>query len=106
MKISATYKDVDGDKVDAELRGVAFYSTNEMYVNVVTSTEQGRLGENAIFHLRSNFAFQVYSYVVSIYSKLIICFRCLLNTFNYFNMPDYFKRSIDPRIDGKSSASH
>ena len=67
MKISATYKDGDGDNVVTELRGISFYSANEMYVNVASSTEQGQLGENAIFHLRSNFAFQVYSYVVSIF---------------------------------------
>ena len=65
MRISATYKDGQGDKATAELMAVAFYSANEMYVHVGTSTEQGRLGENAVIHLRSNFGFQVYSYVVS-----------------------------------------
>jgi hypothetical protein len=28
--------------------------------HVGTSTEPGRLGENAVIHLRSNFGFQVY----------------------------------------------
>lgn len=79
MKISATYKDEDDDKVDAELRGVAFYSANEMYVNVVASTEQGRIGENVVFHLRSNFAFQFYSYVVCICHKFSIYIRQFTN---------------------------
>lgn len=65
LRITATYKDGEGDKVSAEMRAVAFYSANDMYVHVATSTEQGRLGENAVIHLRSNFGFQVYSYVVS-----------------------------------------
>ncbi len=78
LKIAATYKDGDGDKADAELRAMAFYSSNEMYVSVATSTEQGRLGENAILHLRSNFAFQVYSYVVS-FSLILLIFNLLNN---------------------------
>uniref|UniRef100_A0A0P5QY90 Macroglobulin complement-related protein n=1 Tax=Daphnia magna TaxID=35525 RepID=A0A0P5QY90_9CRUS len=64
LRITATYKDGEGDKVSAEMRAVAFYSANDMYVHVATSTEQGRLGENAVIHLRSNFGLQVYSYVV------------------------------------------
>nr|CAH0103527.1 unnamed protein product [Daphnia galeata] len=64
IKMTATYKDEEGDKATAEMRAVAFYSPNEMYIHVGTSTEKGRLGENAVIHLRSNFEFQVYSYVV------------------------------------------
>ncbi|XP_046648840.1 CD109 antigen-like [Daphnia pulicaria] len=64
MRISATYKDGDGDKATAELQAVLFYSAKEMYAHVETSTEYGQLGENVVIHLRSNFGFQVYSYVV------------------------------------------
>ncbi len=65
MRISATYKDGDDDKATAELQAVLFYSAKEMYAHVETSTEYGQLGENVVIHLRSNFGFQVYSYVVS-----------------------------------------
>jgi hypothetical protein len=71
IKMTATYKDEEGDKATAEMRAVAFYSPNEMYVHVGTSTEQGRLGENAVIHLRSNFGFQVYSYVVSLPESIV-----------------------------------
>ncbi|XP_059351436.1 CD109 antigen-like [Daphnia carinata] len=64
MRITATYKDEQGDEATAELEAVAFYSHNDMYVHVATSTEYGQLGENAVLHLRSNFGFQLYSYVV------------------------------------------
>jgi hypothetical protein len=78
IKITATYKDGEGDKATAEMRAVAFYSANEMYVHVGTSTEQGRLGENAVIHLRSNFGFQVYNYVVSVFRETVICFADLV----------------------------
>ena len=65
--ISATYKDGEDDKVTAELQAVAYFysAAKEMYVHVETSTAYDQLGENVIIHLRSYFAFQVYSYVVS-----------------------------------------
>ncbi len=65
IRISATYKDGDGDKATAELQAITFYSAKEMYVHVETSTEYGQIGEYVVIHLRSNFGFQVYSYVVS-----------------------------------------
>lgn len=71
MRITAHYKDAEGDQATTELRAVAFYSSNDMYVHVSSSTEHGRLGENAVFHLRSNFAFQTYSYVVSYFPKSV-----------------------------------
>jgi hypothetical protein len=80
MRISATYKDGDGDKATAELQAVLFYSAKEMYAHVETSTEYGQLGENVVIHLRSNFGFQVYSYVVSCSVK-----RLLLASRNCFN---------------------
>lgn len=75
MRITATYKDAQGDRATAELEAVAFYSFDDMYVHVGTSTEYGQLGENAVLHLRSNFAFQVYSYVVSF---VLTCFQSVL----------------------------
>ena len=74
MRISATYKDGEDDKVTAELQAVAFYSAQEMYVHVETSTEYGQLGEYVVIHLRSNFAFHVFSYVVSLPFSLEFCF--------------------------------
>ena len=75
MRVSATYKDGEDDKVTAELQAVAyFYSAKEMYVHVETSTEYGQLGEYVVIHLRSNFAFHVFSYVVSLPFSLEFCF--------------------------------
>ena len=76
MRISATYKDGDGDKATAELQAVLFYSAKEMYAHVETSTEYGQLGENVVIHLRSNFGFQVYSYVVSSTLRDSDCLGC------------------------------
>lgn len=64
MRITAYYKDEDGDQVSTEMRAVAFYSSRDFHVHVSTSTEQGAVGENVILHLRSNFGFQSFSYVV------------------------------------------
>ena len=66
MKITAYYKDGDGDQVSTEQQVVAFYSVGDFYVNEATSTEEGLLGHNAVIHLKSNFDFQDYSYVVSV----------------------------------------
>ena len=64
LKITAYYKDEEGDQVSVEQQAVAFYSLGDFFVHVSTSTEEGLLGHFATIHLRSNFAFQDYSYVV------------------------------------------
>lgn len=66
MRITAFYKDDEGDQVNTEQQVVAFYSVGDFHVDVATSTDEGLLGEHAIFHLRSNFRFQDFSYVVSL----------------------------------------
>ena len=68
LKITAYYKDEEGDQVSVEQQSVAFYTMSDFFVHVSTSTEQGLLGHYATIHLRSNFNFQDYSYVVSFYS--------------------------------------
>ena len=100
IKMTATYKDEEGDKATAEMRAVAFYSPNEMYVHVGTSTEQGRLDENAVIHLRSNFGFQVYSYVVSSFHLKIRLFLGIIKktSISFWN-PGGVERSGDPRSD-------
>lgn len=65
MKVMAHYKDEEGDQVTTEIDAVPFYSPNDFYVHVTTSTNQGELGNYAVFHLRSNFAFNSLNYVVS-----------------------------------------
>jgi hypothetical protein len=67
LKITAYYKDQEGDQVSVEQQSVAFYTMSDFFVHVSTSTEQGLLGHYATIHLRSNFNFQDYSYVVSFY---------------------------------------
>uniref|UniRef100_A0A0P5Q059 Macroglobulin complement-related protein n=1 Tax=Daphnia magna TaxID=35525 RepID=A0A0P5Q059_9CRUS len=65
LKITAFYKDDGGDQVTAEQQAIAFYSVGDFYVHVSTSTDEGLLGHYATIHLRSNFAFHEYSYVIS-----------------------------------------
>lgn len=65
MRITATYKDGEGDQVTVEQSAVVFYSVGDFYIHVATSTNEGILGQYAVFHLRSNFPFQNYNYVVS-----------------------------------------
>jgi hypothetical protein len=98
MRISATYKDGEEDKATAELRAVAFYSAKEMYVHVETSTEYGQLGENVVIHLRSNFGFQVYSYVVSSFVK-ILCSWNFVYAQKMYDFPGSIQRFGDPRSD-------
>ena len=66
MRITAYYSDEDGDKAETTLQAVSFYSESEVYVHLTSSTEYGAIGHNAIFHMKSNVAFQFYSYVVTI----------------------------------------
>ena len=65
MKIQATYQDENGDEASAELQAVPYYSPQETFLYVYSSTEQGRIGESAIFHVKSNHAFERFQYVVS-----------------------------------------
>ena len=70
MKITAQYRDDDGDETTAVLQTVAFYSTDaassSFYAHISTSTKpMAMIGQNAIFHLRANFPFSSYNYVVS-----------------------------------------
>ena len=65
LRIAAVYEDDSGDQASAELNAVAYYSPQEMYVQVHSSTDEGRIGESAVLHLKSNFGFESYQYVVS-----------------------------------------
>lgn len=65
MKITAYYRDEDFDVATAELPAVAFYSTRDFHIQVSTSTLQAEINEFAVFHLKSNFHFQDFNYVVS-----------------------------------------
>jgi len=65
MRITAYYRDEDFDEATAELQAVAFYSTRDFHIHVSTSTLQAEINEFAVFHLKSNFHFQSFSYVVS-----------------------------------------
>ena len=110
MRVSATYKDGEDDKVTAELQAVAyFYSAKEMYVHVETSTEYGQLGENVvIIHLRSYLAFHVSSYVVSylsISSKFPEILFIFLRKCKFFIFAGRVKRSGHPRSGWNASAS-
>jgi len=60
LKITAFYKDDEGDQVSVDQQAVAFYSLGDFFVHVSTSTDEGLLGHFATIHLRSNFAFQDY----------------------------------------------
>ena len=64
IKMTAQYRDEEFDVTTAELQAVAFYSTRDFHIHVSTSTEQAELNEFAVFHMKSNFHFQDFSYVV------------------------------------------
>ena len=76
MKITAHYRDEEGDQVSTEMRAVPFYSPRDFHAHLSCSTEQGAVGENVIFHLRTNFGYQSFSYVVRIYiiNPLLVTF--------------------------------
>ena len=65
MRITAYYRDEDFDVATAELQAVAFYSTRDFHIHVSTSTLQAEINEFTVFHLKSNFHFQNFNYVVS-----------------------------------------
>ena len=66
MRITAQYRDEAGDDATALLQTVAFYSGGgSFHAHLSTSTKpRAIIGHNAIFHLRTNFPFSTYSYVI------------------------------------------
>lgn len=84
LKVTATYTDDVGDQVTAELQAVPFYSPREFYVHVTTSTEPAKLNEYTVFHLKTDFHFETFNYVVS----FIVIFMTLSDTNGFLAYAD------------------
>ncbi|RZF41336.1 hypothetical protein LSTR_LSTR000050 [Laodelphax striatellus] len=64
MRISASYKDANGDRTTAELLLLAHYSPLNHHIKVDTSTSQPKVGEYIIFHVQSNFFMETFNYII------------------------------------------
>ncbi|XP_057663740.1 CD109 antigen [Diorhabda carinulata] len=65
VRIQATFKNgYTGDRANAELLLLAHYSHNDQHIKVITSTIDPRVGEYIIFHIRSNYYIEKYSYLI------------------------------------------
>ncbi|CAH2000434.1 unnamed protein product [Acanthoscelides obtectus] len=65
LRINAIYKDgYTGQRAQAELLMLAHYSTNNQHMKVITSTTTPKVGEYMIFHIRSNYYIDKFSYLI------------------------------------------
>lgn len=104
IKITALYRDDEEDQISAEQQIVGFYSANDFYVHVTTSTDEGLLGHNAVMHLKSNFDFEEYSYVVSIHDSTTSCCSTGESKTDPYLAPDCLERIGNSRCDREQSA--
>nr|CAI5865848.1 unnamed protein product [Callosobruchus analis] len=65
LRINAVYKDgYTGQRAQADLLMLSHYSTNNQHIKVITSTTTPRVGEYMIFHIRSNYYIEKFSYLI------------------------------------------
>ncbi|XP_072379728.1 CD109 antigen [Diabrotica undecimpunctata] len=65
VKMQAVFKDgYSGQRATAELLMLAHYSHTDQHIKVITSTVDPRVGEYMIFHIRSNFFVEKFSYLI------------------------------------------
>lgn len=65
VRLEATYTDgIDGDRIPAQLDVYAYHTKTNRLIQVSTSTKQPRVGEYIIFHVRSNYHVDSFSYVI------------------------------------------
>ncbi|CAG9856305.1 unnamed protein product [Phyllotreta striolata] len=65
IKIRAVFKDgYSGQRATAELDMLAHYSATDQHIKVITSTVDPKVGEYMIFHIRSNYYIEKFSYLI------------------------------------------
>ncbi|XP_055376431.1 CD109 antigen [Condylostylus longicornis] len=64
LKLEATFNDGTGEFVRAELMLLSHYSPKNRHIKINTSTKNAKVGEYAIFHVRTNFFMETFSYLV------------------------------------------
>lgn len=64
MKISADFKDIEGERAHADLLLLSHFSPTNRHIKVHTSTKDAKVGEYIILHIQSNFYMETFSYVV------------------------------------------
>lgn len=63
--VDATFKDANGDSIRApELRAYSTYSPSDRLIQISTSTKSPKVGEYIIFHARSNYYVELFSYAI------------------------------------------
>uniref|UniRef100_T1IN02 CD109 antigen n=1 Tax=Strigamia maritima TaxID=126957 RepID=T1IN02_STRMM len=64
LAIRAIYSDIEGDRVTAETVAVTYFSPDRRYMHVYTSTNNPKIGEYIIFHVRTNFYVKSFHYLI------------------------------------------
>ncbi|XP_022908255.2 CD109 antigen [Onthophagus taurus] len=64
IRVRAVFQDIQGGRIEQNLLMLAHYSPQNKHLKVMTSTVEPKVGEYIIFHVRSNFYIDKYSYLV------------------------------------------
>jgi hypothetical protein len=65
LVLEGFFRDANGDTIRTqELRAYATHSPSERLIHISTSTKQPKVGEYIIFHVRANYYFELFSYVI------------------------------------------
>lgn len=64
MRLQANFIDPRGERDQTELLLMAHYSPRDQHIKVTTSTEEPKVGEYIIFHIRTNFFLEDFSYLI------------------------------------------
>ncbi|KAI4466576.1 macroglobulin / complement [Holotrichia oblita] len=64
IRVKATFRDVRGEMIEQNLLMLAHYSPENKQIKVSTSTEEPKVGEYIILHVRSNYIIDRYNYVI------------------------------------------
>lgn len=72
IRISATFRDIGGERSYTEFLLQAYYSPTDHFIKVSTSTEDARVGEYLILHVQSNFNMEAFNYVIISKGNIIL----------------------------------
>uniref|UniRef100_A0A1A9WXK7 Thioester-containing protein 6 n=1 Tax=Glossina brevipalpis TaxID=37001 RepID=A0A1A9WXK7_9MUSC len=64
MRLQANFVDSRGERAQTDLLLVGHYSPRNQHIKVTTSTESPTVGEYIIFHIRTNFFLEEFSYLI------------------------------------------
>ncbi|KAK9732382.1 Alpha-2-macroglobulin family [Popillia japonica] len=64
IRVKASFRDVKGEVIEQNLLMLAHYSPENKQIKVSTSTDEPKVGEYIILHIRSNYIVDKYNYII------------------------------------------